>query len=322
MNCPYCGWQDGKGIDSREVNDGLRRRRQCLGCGSRFTTYERLQPASLFVIKKDERREEFNRNKLLTGIRKACEKRPLPMGTVDKLADEIEAELCRLSKVEIGGPWFIKFTLAPACWYAVLDDIIAKGKSYGLSHAGQGHKVHVEFVSANPTGPLHIGHGRGAVTGDAVASVLQAAGYEVQREYYINDAGNQMRTLGLSLLLRYREWCGETVAFPDDCYQGGYITDLAAEIHAVEGARYLDLEEEAEIKALGLIGGGRILDGIRDDLAAFGVTLDNWFSEQGLFDRDEVAAGLRLIAEKGLTYEKDGVTWFRTTDFGDDKRNI
>jgi transcriptional repressor NrdR len=101
MNCPYCGYHDSKVVDSREVNDGIRRRRQCLRCGSRFTTYERLQPASLFVIKKDERREEFNRNKLLTGIRKACEKRPLPTGTVDKLADEIEAELFRLGKVEI-----------------------------------------------------------------------------------------------------------------------------------------------------------------------------------------------------------------------------
>ncbi|HEX74813.1 MAG TPA: transcriptional repressor NrdR [Dehalococcoidia bacterium] len=101
MNCPYCSYHDSKVVDSRDVNDGIRRRRQCLRCGSRFTTYERLQPASLFVIKKDERREEFNRNKLLTGIHKACEKRPLPMGTVDKLADEIEAELCRLGKVEI-----------------------------------------------------------------------------------------------------------------------------------------------------------------------------------------------------------------------------
>ena len=227
-----------------------------------------------------------------------------------------------LSKVEIAGPGFINFTLAPACWYEVLDAITEKGADYGIVQAGQGHKVQVEFVSANPTGPLHIGHGRGAVTGDAVASVLQAAGHEVQREYYINDAGNQMRTLGLSLLLRYREMCGEQVDFPGDCYQGDYIVDLAREIHAAEGTRYLDLEEDAAIKALGRFGGDRILVGIREDLEVFGIKMDNWFSEQGLFDRGEVAAGLKLLAEKGLTYEKDGATWFRTTDFGDDKDRV
>ena len=227
-----------------------------------------------------------------------------------------------LSKVEIAGPGFINFTLAPGCWYEVLDEITVKGKDYGLSQVGEGQKVQVEFVSANPTGPLHIGHGRGAATGDVVASVLQAAGYEVQREYYINDAGNQMRTLGLSLLLRYRQVCGEQVEFPDDCYQGDYILDLAKEIHGAEGTRYLELDENEAIKSLGCFGGDRILAGIRDDLEAFGITFDRWYSEQGLFDRDEVSAGLKVLKEKGLSYEKDGAVWFRTTDFGDDKDRV
>lgn len=227
-----------------------------------------------------------------------------------------------LSKVEIAGPGFINFTLAPGCWYEVLDEITVKGKDYGLSQVGEGQKVQVEFVSANPTGPLHIGHGRGAATGDVVASVLQAAGYEVQREYYINDAGNQMRTLGLSLLLRYRQVCGEQVEFPDDCYQGDYILDLAKEIHGAEGTRYLELDENEAIKSLGCFGGDRILAGIRDDLEAFGITFDRWYSEQGLFDRDEVSNGLKVLKEKGLSYEKDGAVWFRTTDFGDDKDRV
>jgi arginyl-tRNA synthetase len=227
-----------------------------------------------------------------------------------------------LSKVEIAGPGFINFTLAPNCWYEVLDEITVKGKDYGLSQVGEGQKVQVEFVSANPTGPLHIGHGRGAATGDAVASVLQAAGYEVQREYYINDAGNQMRTLGLSLLLRYRQICGEQDEFPDDCYQGDYILELAKEIHGAEGTRYLELDENEAIKLLGCFGGDRILVGIRDDLEAFGITFDRWYSEQGLFDRDEVSAGLKVLKEKGLSYEKDGAVWFRTTDFGDDKDRV
>ena len=227
-----------------------------------------------------------------------------------------------LSKVEIAGPGFINFTLAPGCWYEVLDEITVKGKDYGLSQVGEGQKVQVEFVSANPTGPLHIGHGRGAATGDVVASVLQAAGYEVQREYYVNDAGNQMRTLGLSLLLRYRQVCGEQVEFPDDCYQGDYILDLAKEIHGAEGTRYLELDENEAIKSLGCFGGDRILAGIRDDLEAFGITFDRWYSEQGLFDRDEVSNGLKVLKEKGLSYEKDGAVWFRTTDFGDDKDRV
>jgi arginyl-tRNA synthetase len=151
---------------------------------------------------------------------------------------------------------------------------------------------------------------------------MQAAGYDVQREYYINDAGNQMRTLGLSLLLRYREVCGERVAFPEDCYQGDYILSLAKEVHEAEGTRYLGLIEDEAIKALGKLGSDRILAGIREDLKSFGITFDAWFSEQGLFDRGEVAAGLQLLSERGLTYKKDGAIWFRTTDFGDDKDRV
>ena len=133
-------------------------------------------------------------------------------------------------KVDIAGPGFINFTLAPACWYEVLDDIMAKGREYGTSGAGQGQKVQVEFVSANPTGPLHIGHGRGAAVGDAVASILQAAGFEVQREYYVNDAGNQVATLGRSIWLRLRELHGDKITFPEDGYQGEYIRELAASL--------------------------------------------------------------------------------------------
>ena len=147
--------------------------------------------------------------------------RDLAAAIVEQIADTEQLE-----KVEIAGPGFINFTFNVTCWYGVLNDIAAQGQSYGLSKVGQGRKVQVEFVSANPTGPLHIGHGRGAVTGDAVASVMQAAGFDVQREYYINDAGNQMRTLGLSMLLRYRQMCGEQVNFPEDCYQGDYVADL------------------------------------------------------------------------------------------------
>jgi arginyl-tRNA synthetase len=225
-------------------------------------------------------------------------------------------------KVEIAGPGFVNFHLEPACWYAVLKDVAEQDRSFGLSDYGHRHKVQVEFVSANPTGPLHIGHGRGAATGDAVASLLSAVGYDVQREYYINDAGNQMRTLGLSMLLRYRQLCGVTVVFPEDCYQGDYITSLAKEAIEAEGKCYLEVPEEDATRALGKFAGDRILNGIRDDLDTFGVRLDNWFSEQGLFDSGQVEAGLKLLADRGLTYEQDGAVWFRTTDYGDDKDRV
>ncbi len=225
-------------------------------------------------------------------------------------------------KVEIAGPGFINFTLAPTCWYQVLDRVASENVTFGRSEAGRGHKVQVEFVSANPTGPLHIGHGRGAATGDAVAAVLEATGYEVQREYYINDAGNQINTLGRSLLLRYRELQGETVAFPEDCYQGDYIVDLAREVLEAEGNRLLEMPETEAVNWFGTFGGDRILTGIDADLQAFGISMDHWFSEKSLFDNGAVKEGLAQLAERGLSFEQDGATWFRTTEFGDDKDRV
>jgi arginyl-tRNA synthetase len=226
------------------------------------------------------------------------------------------------SRVEIAGPGFVNFFLTDRYWFSVLDEVNRQERHYGRSRMGQGKKVQVEFVSANPTGPLHIGHGRGAATGDAVAALLEAAGYEVQREYYINDAGNQMDTLGRSLYLRYRELLGEEVDFPADCYQGVYIKDLAGEVCEREGRRLLEVPEEEAIRYFAAYGGGKIRDGIEEDLQVFGVRFDRWYSEQSLYDRGDVERGIALLGERGLTYEKDGAIWFRTTDFGDDKDRV
>jgi arginyl-tRNA synthetase len=243
-----------------------------------------------------------------------------------KVAEALVAALAEnaqaWSRVEIAGPGFVNFFLSDRYWFSVLDEVDRQGRQYGRSRMGQGKKVQVEFVSANPTGPLHIGHGRGAATGDAVAALLEAAGYEVQREYYINDAGNQMDTLGRSLFLRYRQLLGETVDFPADCYQGSYIKDLAGEIFEQEGRRLLDIPEAEAIRFFAAYGGGKIRDGIEDDLQAFGVGFDRWYSEQSLYDRGEVERGIALLQERGLTYEEDGAIWFRTTDFGDDKDRV
>ncbi len=241
-----------------------------------------------------------------------------------QIAEALVAELGNcdfLSKVEIAGPGFVNFTLAPTCWYEVLDDIIAKGKKYGLSQVGQGRKVQVEFVSANPTGPLHIGHGRGAVVGDAVASILQAAGFDVQREYYVNDAGNQVAILGRSIWMRMREQSGETVVFPDDGYQGEYIRDLAAKL-CEEDPTVAGLGEDEATKRCTVFGVRKILDWISADLKNFGIIFDNWFSEQSLYDRGMVNTELAKLADKGLSYEQDGALWLRTTDYGDDKDRV
>lgn len=245
-----------------------------------------------------------------------------PRKVADALIEVLLESAAEWGRVEIAGPGFINFFLKPGHWYAILDEVMRRGDQYGRSSMGAGKKVQVEFVSANPTGPLHIGHGRGAATGDAVAAVLAAAGYEVQREYYLNDAGNQMQTLGRSLLLRYRELLGEAIDFPEDCYQGDYIRDLAQEVLEREGGALLELSEDEAIARIGAYGGSRIRDGIDQDLQDFGVHFDNWYSEQSLYDRGEVERGIALLKERGLTYEQDGALWFRTTDYGDDKDRV
>jgi arginyl-tRNA synthetase len=245
-----------------------------------------------------------------------------PRLVAETLVRHLLASVDICHKIEIAGPGFINFYVKEDAWRGLLPHIAAAGAEYGKSQVGAGKKVQVEFVSANPTGPLHIGHGRGAATGDAVASILTAAGFQVLREYYINDAGNQMNTLGLSILLRYRELLGQVVAFPETCYQGDYIRDIARDAVARHGDRYLQTSEEEGIAFFAKLGGDLILHGIDDDLRAFGVVFENWFSEQSLFDSGKVDSAVAAMRDKGLVYEHDGALWFRTTDFGDDKDRV
>ncbi len=225
-------------------------------------------------------------------------------------------------RVEIAGPGFINFHIKRSFWQQTLKTVAAAGDLYGRSRVGTGKKVQVEFVSANPTGPLHIGHGRGAATGDAVASVLEAAGFDVFREYYINDAGNQMSTLGKSIYLRYLELFGRGIEFPATCYQGDYIRDIARDAIAKFGDKYIHTKEEEAEGFFARFGGDIILKGIDSDLKDFGITFDNWYSEQSLFDGGKVDQALEMMKEKGLIYEQEGALWFRTTDFGDDKDRV
>ncbi len=259
-----------------------------------------------------------------------------------------------LTRVEIAGPGFINFYLSPTAYHANLTQILDSGEHYGRSDLGQGRSVQVEFVSANPTGPLHVGHGRGAAYGATVADLLDAVGYRVHREYYVNDAGRQMDILATSVYLRYLDLCGEQLNFPSNGYQGDYVWDIGASLHRKhgDGLRHTADElfdaipadepdggdKEAHIDALigrtrKLLGEARyqetfdlglttILDNIRRDLEEFGVRYDEWFSERSLTGNGSVQTAIERLKASGHVYEKGGALWFRSTDFGDEKDRV
>ena len=259
-----------------------------------------------------------------------------------------------IARVEVAGAGFINFFLNDDAYHAELALITALGADYGKSQFGAGHSVLVEFVSANPTGPLHVGHGRHAAFGATVANLLQTVGYRVTREYYINDAGRQMEILAASTWLRYLQRCGERFAFPANGYRGDYIVAIADELHAAAGAAlrhaavevFQDLppdepdggDKDVHIDALivrarHLIGDaafrkvldhavGGILRDIREDLAEFGVTFDSWYSERSLADSGAIDRAVGALEAAGRAYRKDGALWFKSTDYGDEKDRV
>ncbi len=227
-----------------------------------------------------------------------------------------------VEKIEVAGPGFINFFLSPGAWHPVVDQVLKQDATFGASAIGSGKRVQVEFVSANPTGPLHVGHGRGAAVGDAMGNILSFAGFDVQKEYYINDSGRQIRTLGTSVWLRLQQIQGKTVDFPQDCYQGDYIRDIAKEVRDARGKDLADTDEKQGVEICARFAAGKILAGIRSDLDDFGVRFDNWFSEQSLYDSGRVQTAIENFKEKDLIYEKDGALWFRTEKFGDEKDRV
>ena len=253
-----------------------------------------------------------------------------------------------VEKVDIAGPGFINFTVTRDAWLDLIGQVRSLGGRYGRSEAGAGARVMVEFVSANPTGPLHVGHGRGAAYGDSLARVLRAAGYDARSEYYINDAGRQMDILALSVWLRYLELQGGETRFPAGGYRGDYVRDIARSLAGENGdglvrpaaSLFDDLPEEADPamdtlvarcrSLLGDAGFGTVFDhacgvmvaDIHEDLAEFGVTFDCWFSERSLVTGGAMEKAIRVLEANGHVYEKDGAKWFRATDFGDEKDRV
>ncbi len=260
----------------------------------------------------------------------------------------------QVANVEVAGPGFMNFYMTQAAFQAVVGQVFEAGEAYGRSTIGNGKRVQVEFVSANPTGPLHVGHGRGAAYGATVADLLATAGFQVHREYYVNDAGRQMDILAASVWLRYLDLCGEEIAFPSNGYKGDYVWDIAASLHRDNGEAFSHPaasvfegvaadepaggDKEAHMdglvaKARALLGEenyrtvfdaglNAILDDIRRDLEEFGVAYEKWFSERSLVESGKVDAAIERLKGSGHLYEKEGALWFRSTDYGDEKDRV
>lgn len=273
---------------------------------------------------------------------------------IAELLVEAMPDNATIEKIEIAGAGFINFFIRRSTRYQVISEILQEGERFGCSNIGQNQKVLIEFVSANPTGPLHVGHGRGAAFGATLGNILKAVGYDVTLEYYINDAGRQMNILAVSVWIRYLELAGEPVVIPANAYKGQYVSEIAQEVLGQYSDQYihswsevvegLPLDEpyggdkEVYIDALvarakNLLGEevftlfhhhalNTVLQDIKEDLAEFGVRYDSWFSEESLFDDGSIEKGIQALKESGHTYEKEGALWFKATDFGDEKDRV
>ncbi|MBI2974129.1 MAG: arginine--tRNA ligase [Deltaproteobacteria bacterium] len=245
-----------------------------------------------------------------------------PRKVAEDIAAKIPVPSAVLTSVSVAGPGFINFKINPLYLLNVLHEIYKKNEDYGSLDFGGGKKVQVEFVSANPTGPLHVGHGRGAVYGDSLARLLSKAGFKVTKEYYLNDAGVQMQTLGKSVWLRMKELGGEKVEFPENCYQGGYIKDIAKEVLALR-PRAMTIESEDDfISFCGKYAGEKIHNEIVKDLEDCGVTHEVFFYESTLHKKGKVQAAMEFLKKNGDAYEKEGAVWFRSTKYGDEKDRV
>lgn len=227
-----------------------------------------------------------------------------------------------IDTISVAPPGFINFTLKSDWLTKQVDEILKAGSTYGDSNLGQDAKVQIEFVSVNPTGPLHVGHGRGAILGSALANVLTATGYNVEREYYINDAGSQIDAFARSLYTRYQQGLGTSAEMPSDGYLGNYMISLAQEIIEEEGDRFLKLPEPEAVSGIGKIGLDKMIKQIKADLELLDVIFDVWFSEQSLYDNGQYQKAMSLLRDGGYIGDKEGATWFISTALGEDKDNV
>lgn len=242
-----------------------------------------------------------------------------PRVIAEKLMQNANFDGSYIEKYEIAGPGFINLFLSNKYYAGIVTDVIEKGSDYGKSNYGEGKKVLVEFVSANPTGPMHIGNARGGALGDCLAAVLSAAGYYTEREFYINDAGNQINKFGLSLDLRYKQLYADGIEMPEDSYHGNDIIEHAKAFAEINGDKFMDCDEATRRKALVEFALPKNIQGLKDDLLKYRIEYNTWFRESTLHANGETARIIELLKQSGHTYSQEGALWFKATDFGCDK---
>lgn len=245
-----------------------------------------------------------------------------PREIANEIVDALDKDAAQIEKVEIAGPGFINLFLKKTAMTSVINEVLEENEHYGCSQYGNGIKYNVEFVSANPTGDLHLGHAKGAAVGDCICRIMSAAGYDVTREYYINDAGNQMKNLAVSLYYRYLELFNIKKELPEDGYHGKDIIDIAKNLKEEVGDKYVDCDEQEALSYFRKQGCNHELQKIKDILNEYRVSYDVWFSETSLYEEDKVVPTIQKLKDKGYTYEKDDALWFKSTEFDDDKDRV
>lgn len=273
-------------------------------------------PEYVIEVPGDRKNGDFASNAAMVSARAF---RMAPVKIANAVLEQMDCEGSYIDHCEIAGPGFLNFYLSES-WYAqVVDSVLLLGDDYGKTDLGKGKRILVEFVSANPTGPMHIGNARGGAIGDCLASVLNAAGYEADREFYINDAGNQINKFGMSLSLRYQQLYKEGVEMTEDCYLGQDIVDHAKAFAEEFGDQYMDCSEEERRKALVDFALPKNIKGLEDDLKRYRIVYDRWYRESTLHESGAVENVIKLLKDKGCTYENEGALWFKATDFGADQ---
>ncbi|WCK54385.1 arginine--tRNA ligase [Aneurinibacillus sp. Ricciae_BoGa-3] len=276
-------------------------------------------PEFVLELPKDKAHGDYATNIAMQLTRIA---RKNPRQIAEELVSHLDKKAASISKVEIAGPGFINFYMDNSYLTDVIGQALQAGDNYGRTNTGQGSRVQVEFVSANPTGDLHLGHARGAAFGDALCNVLDMGGYEVSREYYINDAGNQIVNLARSIEARYYQALGQNVEMPEDGYFGQDIIQFGKELAEKDGNKYAQMDDGERFVFFRNWGRDKELEKIKKDLADFRVRFDEWFSETSLYESNAVQNIVEELRNRGFVYEKDGATWLRSTDFGDDKDRV
>lgn len=271
-----------------------------------------------FIIEKpaDKKNGDFSSNIAMAGARAF---HGAPRMIAEAIVKNFSLDGGYIDRCEIAGPGFINFYLSDKYYSDVLKDIVASGDSYGRSDYGEGKRILVEFVSANPTGPMHIGNARGGAIGDCLASVLDAAGYDVQREFYVNDAGNQIEKFATSLEVRYLQECGKDVELPEDAYHGEDITVHARNFFSEVGDKYAECDSQERRDALVAYALPKNIAGLEADLGKYRIKYDKWFRESTLHNDGSVKNVIEALKERGVTYEQDGALWFKASEFGNDK---